>query len=158
MREGHSLRELQDAGWVGGLVRLCRHFLAWPLILCLVFSVLFTPVHTHTCAHTYILKSCLAYATPLCGSLWFSRCCSWRWHLTPIAAAFSWDSITACLAKADWFFKDNIFGGGILFFFPPQKPFLLRKEKHDLQLDLARCWMPPGRSPAPSVLFYFSPL
>lgn len=37
---------------------------------------LYTHTHTDTQEHAYILKSFLAYATPFCGSLWFSRCCS----------------------------------------------------------------------------------
>lgn len=43
------------------------------------------------------------------------------------------------------------------FFFPHlKKQFLLRKQRHDLQLDLGRCWMPADWSLAPSILFYFS--
>lgn len=107
-----------------------------PLFVFFLFYFIPLCAHTHTHTpqmHAYILRSSSAYATPLCGPLWFSRCCSWRWHLTPLAAAFSWDSITACLAKADWFFKDNIFWGGIFFFsLPPKKPFLLGRERHDL--------------------------
>lgn len=112
---------------------LSRHFLrprgccAGLKPSCLFFSGFFIPLYTHTYAHTEIhasiLKSSPAYATLLYSPLWFSRCCSWRWHLTPLAAAFSWDSITACLAKADWFFKDNIFWGRFFFFTPPKKPF-----------------------------------
>lgn len=116
---------------------LSRHFL-WlrsccaglkPSV-CFFLGFFYTPVHTHTQMHAYILKSSSAYATLLCSPLWFSRCCSWRWHLTPLAAAFSWDSITACLAKADWCFKDNIFWGG--FFFPSEKAIFLGGERHDL--------------------------
>lgn len=162
MQEGHRRRALQDACRVRGFGEAEGSAAIFSTAAILasdrLFSFLYF-IYTLACAHTharaYILKSFLAYATPVCGSLWFSRCCSWRWHLTPIAAAFSWDSITACLAKADWFFKDNIFWGGIIFF-PPKKQFLLRKERHDLQLDLARCWMPPDCPLAPSILFYFS--
>lgn len=113
---------LEEPEGLGAEDSLSRHFLrlrgccaGLKLSACFFLFFFFSAQNTYTYMHADILKSSSVYATQLCSPLWFSRCCSWRWHLTPLAAAFSWDSITACLAKADW--QITYFGEEFLGFF-----------------------------------------
>lgn len=110
--------------------------LCWPRTLCLVFSVLFIPLHmhalTHTEMHACILKSSSAYATPLCGSLWFSAAVHDAGTSSHLQLHSAGIQLQPVLQRQDWFFKDNIFWGGIFLLFisfPSKKAVFIRREE-----------------------------
>lgn len=130
MREGHRRRAPQDARGASGFGRPRAPSVAIfctaavlasnPLFGFLYF--IYTPAHTHTHSlthtqmHACILKSSSTYATPLCGSLWFSAAvhdAGTSPHLQLHSAGIQ---LQPALQRRDWFFKDSIFWGGIFYF------------------------------------------